>query len=427
MLRSSPRLRRALGLLALVVASASVSLLAMEVMVRILGGRSAPPPGPEAETAVPPDPALEGLPVITSVKELRRPNTRGVNAGVLYRSNSLGIRGPDYPREPPPGVFRITVSGDSVTMGHGVREEDAYPAVLERLLNADSDERRFEVINLGISGLNIIHSLGRLELRGRFYNPDLVVYGFTLNDIEGAGYVRTTEEATQRYAALLYRHSNSRSRLLGLLWPRLVILAGSIRPLEGSYSKALDHNYFHNQKTRSRLAEGLDRLAAVGRIDGVCAHVFVHTRLEQLVFLHPYRRFYRLIEEKATARGLTVTESYPKLRWHLAESLRRTATDSHPNVEGHRLFGEALYDGLRRLPPRCWEKRPRNRESRESGASPRRGGTQRSAGVPYWAGETRSEAPVERSARSSRKGSIGASHRRLSSRLSSSRHQAKRL
>ncbi len=364
--------------MALAVASAAVSLLAMEVLVRILGESAARPAGPEAATPVPADPALKGLPVITLVRELRQPNVRAVNAGVLYRSNSLGIRGPDYPRQPQPGVFRISVSGDSVTMGHGIREEETYPAVLERLLNAGSGEHRFEVINLGISGLNIIHSLGRLELKGRLYNPDLVVYGFTLNDIEGPGYVRTTPEATQRYAALLYRHASSRSRLLRLVWPRLVILAGSIRPLEGSYPKALEHNYFHNQRTRSRLDEGLDRLAAVGRIDGVCAHVFVHTRLEQLVFLHPYRRFYRLIEEEATERGLTVTQSYPKLRWHLAESLRRNVRDSHPNAEGHRLFAEALYDGLRRLPPRCWEKRPRNRGSRESGASLRRGGARRS-------------------------------------------------
>jgi lysophospholipase L1-like esterase len=360
--------RRAFGLLVLVVASAAVSLLAVEVVVRVLGGSSAAPPGRQAETPEPLDPALEGLPVLSDVKDLRRPNARGVNAGVLYRSNSLGIRGPDYPREPPPGVFRITVSGDSVTMGHGVREEDAYPAVLERLLNAGSDERRFEVINLGISGLNIIHSLGRLEIKGRFYKPDLVVYGFTLNDIEGGGYVGNTREEKRHYAALLHRHAKSPSRLLRLVWPRLVILAGSIHPLEGSYTKALERNYFHNDETRSRLDRGLDRLARVARIDGVCGHVFVHTRLEQLVFLHPHRRFYRLIEKKATARGLTVTQSYPKLRWHLAESLRRHVLDPHPNEEGHRLFAEALYDGLRRLPSRCWEKR--------SEASVRRGRAQ---------------------------------------------------
>jgi len=349
---SSPRLRRALGLLALVAGSAAISLLAMEVLARVLWQPSAP----AAARAAPRDPTLAGLPVITGVNELRHPNVRAVNAGVLYRSNSLGIRGPDYPREPPPGVFRITVSGDSVTMGHGVREEDAYPAVLERLLNAGSGDHRFEVINLGISGLNIIHSLGRLEIKGRFYKPDLVVYGFTLNDIEGPGYVRNTEAAQEHYAALLDRHANSRSRLLRLLWPRLVLLAGSIHPLEGSYVKALEYNYFHNPKTQSRLDEGLDRLATVGRIDRVCAHVFMHTRLEQLVLLHPYRRFYRLIEKKATERGLTLTQSYPKLRWHLAESLRLSAADSHPNAEGHRLFAEALYEGLRELPPRCWEK-----------------------------------------------------------------------
>jgi len=109
----------------------------------------------------------------------------------------------------------------------------------------------------------------------------------------------------------------------------------------------------------------------------VCAHVFVHTRLEQLVFLHPNRLFYRLIEQEASARGLTVTQSYPKLRWRVAEPLRRSVADAHPNAEGHRLFAEALYEGLRRLPPRCWEKRPENGKSRESAASLPRGGTQR--------------------------------------------------
>jgi len=356
MLSSSPRLRRALGLLALVLGSVTVSVLAMEVLVRTLGRPSAAESGPAAARRAPRDPALAGLPVISGVNELRHPNMRAVNAGVLYRSNSLGIRGPDYPREPPPGVFRITVSGDSVTMGHGVREEDAYPAVLERLLNAGSGDQRFEVLNLGISGLNIIHSLGRLEIKGRFYHPDLVVYGFTLNDVEGPGYVGNTEEAQERYAALLDRHANSRSHLLRLLWPRLVLLVGSIHPLEGSYTSALEYNYFHNPKTQSRLDEGMDRLATVGRIDHVCAHVFMHTRLEQLVLLHPYRRFYRLIEKKATERGLTVTQSYPKLRWHLAESLRLSAADAHPNAEGHRLFAEALYEGLRELPASCWEK-----------------------------------------------------------------------
>jgi lysophospholipase L1-like esterase len=356
-------MRGALGLAALVLAGAVMSLLAMEVLVRVVGSAAAPTSGPKTVHPAPRDPALAGLPVITGVGELRQPNVRAVNAGVLYRSNSLGIRGPDYPRQPPPGVFRITVSGDSVTMGHGVREEDAYPAVLERLLNADSADRRFEVINLGVSGLNIVHSLGRLELKGRFYNPDLVVYGFTLNDIEGGGYVRNTQEAQEAYGALLNRYAGSRSRLLRLLWPRLVILAGSIRPLEGSYAGALEHNYFHNRKTRLRLEEGLDRLVAVGRIDGICVHVFVHARPEQLFVLHPYRRYYRLIEEKATERGLTVTQSYPQLSWHRAETLRRGALDAHPNEEGHRLLGEALHAGLRRLPPRCWEKRPGSDES----------------------------------------------------------------
>ena len=54
----------------------------------------------------------------------------------------------------------------------------------------------------------------------------------------------------------------------------------------------------------------------------------------------------------------TQPDDYKEPASRAEKSLRRSVADPHPNAEGHRLFGEALYDGLRRLPQRCWEKRP---------------------------------------------------------------------
>lgn len=71
------------------------------------------------------------------------------------RTNRDGYRGRDYERPKPAGVFRIRVLGDSFTMGLGVPEEQIYTNLLERSLNSNGSETRYEVIYLARSGVNL--------------------------------------------------------------------------------------------------------------------------------------------------------------------------------------------------------------------------------------------------------------------------------
>ena len=41
------------------------------------------------------------------------------------------------------------------------------------------------MLNLGLAGVNAGFSTKRLERFSAIYQPDLIIYGFTLNDIEG--------------------------------------------------------------------------------------------------------------------------------------------------------------------------------------------------------------------------------------------------
>ena len=59
---------------------------------------------------------------------------RGVHVGVLHRTNSAGVRGPEFSPRVPRGTFRIVLAGDSIAMGHGIEEDERYSAVLERIL-----------------------------------------------------------------------------------------------------------------------------------------------------------------------------------------------------------------------------------------------------------------------------------------------------
>jgi lysophospholipase L1-like esterase len=349
--------RRILVPIALVAGGIAVALAMGEVVARVawLGAKPAASWTPDT----PGD-----LRELTSIFELAAPNARGMFRGRPYRSNSAGFRGPEYAATTPPGTFRIAIAGDSFTMGEKVFEEEAYPAVLEKKLNAVGDGRRYEVLNLGLSGLSIKWVMQRLEIGLNRFHPDLIVYGFTINDIEGPAYRESVpleaRVARQReYLATL----ESPSYLMRAIRPRLESLRDTLFVGPGSYAYDLQENYFHNPQAWADFAAGLDRLATDAREEGVCAHVLIHTQVYELNFLHPFRNIYAKVADAAKARGLTVTQSFPLFRGYDERAVTISADDTHPNALGHELLARALFEGLHALPRNCWAGRGRGVES----------------------------------------------------------------
>ena len=71
---------------------------------------------------------------------------------VTIETSSLGFRDREMAVDKPSGVFRILALGDSFTFGVGVEGNQAYPKVLETLLNRSGGlGRRVEVINAGFA------------------------------------------------------------------------------------------------------------------------------------------------------------------------------------------------------------------------------------------------------------------------------------
>ena len=64
--------------------------------------------------------------------------------------NRDGMRDREHAVEKPPGVRRVMVLGDSVTLGYGLRPEQAFPQVLQDLLEAGGMEA--EVFNVAFNG-----------------------------------------------------------------------------------------------------------------------------------------------------------------------------------------------------------------------------------------------------------------------------------
>ena len=92
----------------------------------------------------------------------------------IYRTNSSGFRGPEFPSmEKSDDTARVVFLGDSFVEAIEVEEDERFP----RLLDVDS-------VILGYAGSSPVHALAYYRHIGRQYSPDVVVHAFyAVNDI----------------------------------------------------------------------------------------------------------------------------------------------------------------------------------------------------------------------------------------------------
>ena len=307
----SPRRGGLPAKLALMLASLGLMLVVGEGVSRFVWeARIATLQRAEREQQARPPGKWDHLPKLKGLADVAQPGMRGTMAGALFENNRYGFRGPERPHDKPEGSFRIAAIGDSVTMGPGVLYEDTYAAWIERELNRTRSDYRYEVLNVGLSGLNTAAAVERFEEIALPFDPDLVIYGYTLNDIESPLYRRSFQKTQGRLA----KYYASPLRLWRLLGPKWMSLRDLLFSPVGSYYYELDDNYFHNPEAWRAVLDGMDRLAQIARERERCVLLLLYTTLETLDFLHPYHACYDAVVEAAEERGFHVARSFDYFR-----------------------------------------------------------------------------------------------------------------
>lgn len=165
-------MKRLVPHLALLAGALLVSAVAAEVALRVLYGSPVHFRYPQPRYVA--DPAIG---------HWMEPDQRSFNHSEPLSVNSVGIRGPDYPRRAPTGTLRVLAIGDSQTFGNGLPRGDTWPALLEAELRGTSRGPRWEVLNGGLSGTDTWQHERMLERLARSYAFDAVVLGFYPNDV----------------------------------------------------------------------------------------------------------------------------------------------------------------------------------------------------------------------------------------------------
>ncbi len=112
------------------------------------------------------------------------PSQQGWSNDGFMTVNALGFRGAEVALPKPAGRRRIVLLGDSVTVGLGVGDQDTFGAQLESELRRGGHD--VDVVNLAVSGYNTRQEVGLLARHLARLEPDLVLLGFYINDVEGS-------------------------------------------------------------------------------------------------------------------------------------------------------------------------------------------------------------------------------------------------
>jgi lysophospholipase L1-like esterase len=163
------------GVILIMGAGTLVTLLALELVLQIVTGNLGMP----LYDIHPPDGRCVGLRAGTAVPytgwALRVPQ-------VFHEVNDLGFRGEARRPDAAPDAFRVLMIGDSYTYGQAVAAEQAMAAQLEAVLH-EQGQRRVEVLNFGVPGLNLEEDLDQYRKFAAGWRHDLVLLAAADNDL----------------------------------------------------------------------------------------------------------------------------------------------------------------------------------------------------------------------------------------------------
>jgi len=261
--------------------------------------------------------------------------------------NSLGLRGPEIERTPPPGRTRVLALGDSMTFGFYLEEDETWPRQLEAELRRSGAD--VEVVNAGVGGWSIDSETQFALERGLALEPDHVVVGFCTNDpsdlIGQPGLYESVKHslgsARGRFSALVY--STAAYELYLTAQVRFKQLRERLDPREPHALRELSPD--EDARAWQTYAGWIDRLQAALHERGSSLTLVYLPNPEDLDRDGPMPMEEQL-RALAEVRGIAFVSPLAAFRADPVPALHHMPIDPHLGVEGARRVARAVAASL---------------------------------------------------------------------------------
>ena len=244
------------------------------------------------------------------------------------------------------------VIGDSVTEGYGVEWRDVFGPTAQASLGSG-----YEVVSLGMGGLNAPQEVHILEEVGLRYAPDYVVVNFVLNDCEFPSRAKAEAkyaEANQSKIALLGIKINPAIKRTLMSSALIYLVNERVADLWGRLKGEEHHDYYEelwrNEKNRARVTTAFQKLRALSRDHDFKVIVLVWPMVIDYSD-YQFRSVHEWIIEQATANEFAAIDLLPVYATRPFRTLQVTSEDYvHPNVIGHKMAAAEFVKWMARTP-----------------------------------------------------------------------------
>jgi D-alanyl-lipoteichoic acid acyltransferase DltB (MBOAT superfamily) len=250
--------------------------------------------------------------------------------------NRWGMRDQDYELAPPPGTYRIAMLGASSVMGWGVGDGQTFEALVETRLNHEQNhDKKYEILNLGVQGYQPLQQLVALD-KALGFKPHALFYIAAGREISRASYYLV--EAVQKNIDIPY--SPLRNIVAKAELTQKMEETTALKQIEPYRKEILSWTYH--------------RIAEQSRQNGA---------IPVLVFLPQVREGSWQEETAETLRiaedaGFIIIDLSDVYKGQDIATIRLAEWDDHPNVRGHALIADRLYDELNKKRGTIFESSP---------------------------------------------------------------------
>jgi lysophospholipase L1-like esterase len=270
-----------------------------------------------------------------------------------YRINQDGIRDRHYSLEKPAGTYRIAAIGDSCTFGLGLELEDTWPKQLERELQKTNP--RTEVINFGVMGYNTPQEAERIQDKVLKYSPDLIIIGYSLNDIGVFSRERRVLGTYKGYDSFMTTGNDfldgllTHSKTYVLIKNRLYFkkTAGERPQYSKDGRKFIKKGYqryffdaYHEAENWRVLNAAFAKIRALTQPQIPVLFV-IHTELKDMDH-YLFTEIHEIVKKLCHDYGFLVLDPLAEMLSHKARDLRISKANVHPNALGNKVFAQAI-------------------------------------------------------------------------------------